>query len=234
MYFATNAVTSSIVGAISGSLIYEYVKNLFISKEASGVVWAQTTQDAAAKFGLATASSVYNLGNLLVPFIVCITCIIGFFIAKKMPKDYTPSILAREFKKMDPSIDISKFENMEEPEEEKDEIIFVQVGLSILSGFLFGFVWQTILFGSIKKLTGKGCRIARWLLSAFVPFAGIFVMLRARKELTELAAEKGVKITLPRWLVIATSVVFPILPINVIALAFFQHAVNKIYVSEKK
>ena len=32
MYFAGNAVTTSIVGAISGSLVYEYIKNLFISK----------------------------------------------------------------------------------------------------------------------------------------------------------------------------------------------------------
>jgi Na+/melibiose symporter-like transporter len=47
MYFAGNAVTTSIVGAISGSLVYEYIKNLFISKEASGIVWAQSAQSAA-------------------------------------------------------------------------------------------------------------------------------------------------------------------------------------------
>jgi hypothetical protein len=29
MYFAGNAVTTSIVGAISGNLVYEYIKNIF-------------------------------------------------------------------------------------------------------------------------------------------------------------------------------------------------------------
>ena len=229
MYFAANAVTTSIVGAVSGSLIYEYVKNLFISKSAAGVVWTQNAEDAAAAFGFGDdISQVYNLGNLIVPFIVCATCIIGFFIAFRMPRDYTPAILAREFKKMDPSLDISELEQQEIPEE-KGEILFVQIGLSILSGFIFGFIWLGFLLKSVKTLTGKGCTWVRWALCCFVPFAAIFIVLRARRELLEAADGKDIKLCLPAWLMVVTSVIFPILPLNVVALSLLQHGANKLY-----
>lgn len=229
MYFAANAVTTSIVGAISGSLVYEYVKNLFISKSASGIIWTQNAKDAAAAFGFGDdVSQVYNLGNLIVPFIVCATCIIGFFIAFRMPRDYTPAILAREFKKMDPSLDISALEEQEIPEE-KGEIIFVQVGLSILSGFIFGFIWLGFLLKSVKVLTGKGRMWARWALCCFVPFAAIFVVLKTRRELMDAAEDEGITLRIPAWLIVVTSVIFPILPLNVVALSMLQHGANKLY-----
>ena len=229
MYFAANAVTTSIVGAISGSLVYEYVKNLFISKAAPGVVWAQRAEDASHAFGLGgDLSQVYNLGNLIVPFIVCITCIAGFFIAFRMPRDYTPAILAREFKKMDPSLDISSLEEQDVPEE-KGEILFVQIGLSILSGFIFGFVWLGFLLKSVKGLTGKGRVALRWLLCAVVPFAAVFVLLELRRELLAVANERGVKRNIPAWLLVASGLILPILPVNIIAQAVLQHNVNKLY-----
>lgn len=232
MYYAANAVTSSIVGAISGSLVYEYIKNLFISKATSGVVWAQKAEEASIKFGLGgDTSQVFNLGNLIVPFIVAITCVSGFFIACKMPRDYTPDILAKEFKKMDPSLDISAFEDQENTQE-KGEIIFVQIGLSILSGFIFGFVWLGFLLKSIKQLTGKGKMTVRWLLSSLVPFAAVFVLIKMRGELLTVAKEKGVDIKIPVWLIVVSAIVLPILPVNIIAQAVLQHQVNKLYNSE--
>ena len=231
MYFAANALTTSIVGAISGSLVYEYIKNLFVSKDLSSVVWAQSAE-AAAQGLESDVSQVYNLGNLLVPFIVCITCVAGFFIAAKMPKDYTPEILAKEFKKMDPSLDISAYEHKEKVEE-KGEILFVQIGLTVLSGFLFGFVWLAFLLRSIKQLTGKGCVAARWLLCSVIPFAAIFVLLKARTELISVADEKGIKVKIPAVVLVASALILPILPVNIIAQSVLQHAVNKLYESEK-
>lgn len=232
MYYAANAVTSSIVGAISGSLVYEYVKNLFVSKSAPGIVWAQNIEDASVALGLGgDVTTVFNLGNLVVPFIVCITCVAGFFIASKMPRDYTPGILAKEFKKMDPNLDISAFEE-QTPADEKGEIIFVQIGLSILSGFIFGFVWLGFLIKSIKRLTGKGKTIVRWLIACFVPFASVFVLIKLRKELLELAESKGIKLKLPEWLLVASAIILPILPINIIAQAKLQQQVNKLYERE--
>ena len=68
MYFAGNAVVTSIVGAISGSLIYEFVKMYFFAPGA-GIVWAESVEEAKI---LLSAANVYNLGTTLVPFIVAV------------------------------------------------------------------------------------------------------------------------------------------------------------------
>ena len=237
MYFAGNAVATSIVGAISGSLVYEYIKNTFIAKGAKGIAWATDSEAAYRKlFDIADGAAipekalenVFNFGNLLVPFIVCTTCIIGFFIAFKMPKDYTPTILAREFKRHDPSLDISEIEK-EEVAPEKGEIIFVQVGLSILSGFVFGFIWSGFLFKSVKEFDPKFKATLWCALSCFVPFASVIAVVKACDALKKAAEEKGIKLRLNKWVLAIVSAVFCILPVNIITLALLQHNVNKLY-----
>ena len=241
MYFAGNAVVTSIAGAVSGNLIYDYVKNIYITKDLR-FAWAEVPAVAYEKlFGGATivdgklvssqAAMVFNFGNLMVPFIVCITCVVGFFIAAKMPRDFTPAILAREFKKADPTLDISGIED-EETRVEKGEIIFVQIGLSILSGFIFGFVWLGFILKSMKELLGKYNRAATYLLSALVPFASIFFLLKIRRGLIEEGSRKGVEIKMNKALLIITAIIFPILPINVISMAVIQHGINKLYAAE--
>ena len=239
MYFAGNAVATSIVGAISGSLVYEYVKNIFLSKE-RGFTWATDSSEAYRKlYGLATdaavsaeeAATVYNFANLVVPFIVCITCVIGFFLAFKLPRDFTPAVLARQFKEFDSTLDISEIE-AEEVKADKEEVIFVQVGLSILSGFIFGFIWTGLLLGSIRKLTGKLKSLPWWLLSCLIPFGQIFTVVRLRSLILDKAAEEGKQVKLPLLPLILLSCVFFILPLNVITLAILQSAVNRLYREE--
>jgi len=228
MYFAINALTTSIVGAISGSLLYEYIKNLFIVKGQFGVRWAQSAEAASELFGLGgDISAVFNLGNLLVPFVVCITCVLGYLLAFKFPRDFTPDILAREFKKMDPSLDISSITE-EKEEEEKREIVFVQIALSILSGFIFGFIWAAFLLRSVKRLTGKGKWGLLWLLSCFVPFGGVFVSLYVRRALLRKAESENVPLKISAPLAVILSLLFPILPVNVILLSVLQHKINKL------
>ena len=241
MYFAGNAVATSVVGAVSGSLIYEYIKNLFITKEKSGVVFATSSADAYKSFWNITdtsyavtaeqASSVFNLGNLLVPIIVSITCIIGFFLAFRLPKDFTPVILAKELKRLDPSIDISGIEQ-EEVKPEKSEIIFVQLGLSVLSGFIFGFVWCAFLMRSVKEIVGRFKTLPMYLLSVLIPFASIPVALKMREAILEVAEKRGVDVKISKLPIILLSLLFPLLPINIITLAILQRGVNKIYDSE--
>lgn len=235
MYFAGNAVTTSVVGAISGSLVYEYVKNIFVSKEA-GFTWATDSYeayrnlhglDAAAEITQAEAATVYNFGNLMVPFIVCLTCIIGFFLAAKLPRDFTPAILARQFKELDPTLDISEMET-EEVKPEREEIIFVQVGLTVLSGFLFGFIWTGLLLGSVRKLTGKLTTLPWWLLSCLVPFGQIFTVIKLRRLILAQAQETAKQISLPLLPLILLSCVSFLLPLNIITLAILQNAVNKL------
>ncbi len=227
MYFAGNCVTTSIVGAISGSLVYESIKNLFFSTDASGIVAAENQAEAALSFGV-SANTVFNLGTTLVPFIVCVACVLGFFLAFKMPRDYTPAEIAKEFKKMDPTLDISSIEQEKAPVE-KSEIIFVQVGLTVLSGFIFGFIWAGMLFSHIKKLLGKGRPVLSWLLASFVPFGSTVVALKVNEALYNEATVRGITLKKHTALIVTSSLIFFILPINPIALALLQSKVNKFY-----
>ena len=68
MYFAIQALATSIVGAVASSLVYNYLK-----------LWAENPGEATGwKFGVS-----------MVPFIVAIACIAGFFFCFLMPKNYT-------------------------------------------------------------------------------------------------------------------------------------------------
>lgn len=239
MYFAGNAVATSVIGAISGSLIYEYIKMYFFAP-GYGVVWAETSADAQALLGTAT---VYNLGNTLVPFIVTITCLIGFFLAFRMPKDFSPRLLAREMKKDNPELDITEIENNPkyEVKEEKGEITFINIGLTILSGFIFGFIWIGYLLKSIKEISGKKfSSLALWALSCLIPFASIYTILKTTALLRDSAKERGIDMLKQPWfsivraVLIGLTVIFPILPLNVIGLALLQRHVNAIYEEERK
>ncbi len=240
MYFAGNAVTTSIIGAISGSLIYEYIKNLFVTKEGFRIVWAESKGVLSASevaynklFGTVgsqeeVASSVFNFGNLVVPFIVCITCVAGFFLAFKMPCNFTSRILAEEFKAMDPSLDISEFEK-EEPKKERSEIIFVQIGLSVLSFFAFGFIWAGILMKSIKEFSAKFKCLPAFFVSCFIPFLQVVFVLKMRKEILAIASERGIKLKISTIPLVVSSLVCPVLFMNVVSLSLLQRAMNKVF-----
>ena len=91
MYFAAQAVLSSISGAIASALVYENIKMLFINKSTNQIVYAKSIEEAAAKMG-ANTDIVFNFGTILVPFIVAILCVVSFFYAFKMPKNPQSSL----------------------------------------------------------------------------------------------------------------------------------------------
>lgn len=239
MYFAGNAVVTSVIGAISGSLVYEYIKMYFFTPGGS-IVWAEKIEDAMSLLG---TSNVYNLGTTLVPFIVATTCILGFFLAFRMPRDYTPRLLAREMKKDNPELDISEIENdpQYDTKQEKGEVTFVNVGLTILSGFIFGFIWVGYLLKSIKELSGKKfSSFATWLLSCLVPWLSIYTIIKMTSMLRDSASKRGIDVmqqpgySILRVVLIVLAVIFPILPLNVVALALLQRNVNEIYEQDEK
>ena len=241
MYFAGNAVATSIVGAVSGNLVYEYIKNIFYAR-GKGLVWAEATDTLSASeiaylslFGkegssVEVAEAVFNFGNLVVPFIVCVTCIIGFFLAFRLPRDFKPTVLAKEYAAMDPSVDISVIED--EGEEEKGEIIFVQIGLSILSGFIFGFVWAGLLLRSLKTFCKDFKLLVPYFVSALVPFSSVYYMLKVRQLLMKEAEARGETLKLPRLVLILSGILLPILPLNIVGLALLQSGVNKLVSSK--
>ena len=79
MYFAIQALATSIVGAIASSLVYNYLK-----------LW--TTPSGTYYFDKIAGKDVemfWKNGVSMVPFVVFLACIAGFFFCFLMPKNYT-------------------------------------------------------------------------------------------------------------------------------------------------
>ena len=224
MYFAAQAFTTSVVGAVASYGVYDILKNIFVTKDFA-FTWAKATETmsaievAGANLGT-SVGNIFNFGVMIVPFIVAVMCVVGFIFAFKMPKDYTPECVAEELKRYDNTLDISGIKQSERKEE--GEIVFVQIALSVLSGFIFGFVWTAFLFRSVEKQAkGKLPVWLSWILSCCVPFVSIYTVIQKYKQINGKIT-KGELIT-----AIITGVIFPILPVNVISLALLQNKVNK-------
>lgn len=227
MYFAAEAVMTSIVGAIASSLIYENVKMFFISRPFAGILYAESQMEAAKMFGV-PVDMVFNLGTLIVPFVVTLSCICGIIAAKKLPKDFSEKCIALEYKKLDPDLNISGIESIGEKDEKNVEIVFVQIVLSFLTGFIFGFFWVGFLFKSISDTTGKKQGLIKGLLSVLVPFAGIPVLIKQYKSLKELSDAKNIVLKGRPWIYVVTGILFPVLPVNIISLALMQSDLNRV------
>lgn len=235
MYFAAQAFTTSVVGAVASYGVYDILKNIFITKDFK-MVWntkvgnySDALEYAAKELLHVDTSAVFNFGTLIVPFIVAIMCILGFVFAFKMPKDYTPNIVATEFKRFYPELDISNVSTIEDESiEEKGEIIFVQIALWVLSGGIFGFIWLAILLSNKIFKEKTLLKIIKGILSCLIPFFGIYVLLNVNKMLSKTAEEKGITLKNHRLIYVLSSIILPILPLNFIALSFLQKDVNKV------
>ena len=80
MYFAVQALATSIVGAIASSLVYNYLK-----------LWVKPDPSVAEDFA-------WKCGVSVGPFIVAVMCIIGFFVCFLMPKKYTARVIFNDLK----------------------------------------------------------------------------------------------------------------------------------------
>lgn len=236
MYFAAQAVSTSIIGALA-SLIYENIKMLFISKTAGGVVWAENITEAALKFSetagkVVEVGDVFNLGTLIVPFVVCTMCFVGMFLAFRMPKEFTTEYVAKELKNLDSSINVDDIHEDVKKQNEKAEILFVQIGLWILSGGLFGFIWQIFSMKSMKSFGMKNA-VLHGLLSLIIPFYSIVYILKAYKTLQERAEEKRINLARTKIPAVVLALIFPVMPINLLGLSFIQANINVLCEREK-
>ena len=57
--------------------------------------------------------------------------------------------------------------------------------------------------------------------------------MKCRKIIMEEAKNKGVKVSVNAGVLIVSSLIFPILPLNIIALALIQHGVNKLHAAKE-
>ena len=146
-----------------------------------------------------------------------------------MPKDYSAKIVAEELKKDMPELDISAYvADTDREKDDKGEIVFVQIGLSILSGFIFGFIWVGVINSYLKKLLDRYNSVGMWFLTCLVPYASIVTNIRIHRQLKEKAKAAGVKLWGSTLLYILTGIVLPVLPVNIVAMAFLQRDINKL------
>ena len=255
MYFAIQALATSIVGAIASSLVYNYLKLWQTPKGQPYVVDGVTVQD------------YWVNGATMVPFIVFVACILGFFFCFLMPKDYTAKTTYLDIKesaerrlakyeakrkaetdpekaaKLDQDIAdckailAYKFDekhsigNEEDREIEKNST-FANVALWILSGGIFGIISVLLDFKKFKiagvKLSGATKVIA--IIACFVPFLGILADYKFKKAFEELEKKHGVELKSKRF--VPSMIIFACIPvpymINVYSLAIRTDMFNKI------
>ena len=229
MFFAAQAFTTSVIGALASSIVYENLKNLFIARGASGIKFAKTTetlsavQNAALKFGV-DPSQVYNLGTLLVPFFVAAFCIAGFILAFKMPKNYSPKEVSDALglqKEYQEHIDL--FPSEEEPEIQ-DESLLVNITLWILSGSIFGIVWHYFLLKQINKFAEKKTKLIHWIISIlFFPYYAVLAY-RFNKEINIKAQKMNVDVKNLGVL----HIILAILGLGIVSNIILQVQINKL------
>lgn len=224
MYFAAQALTTCVVGAIASGGVYEYIKLLFIDKATNNVVVAENIEQAAEKMG-ASADTVFNLGILIIPFVVSAMCIVGFFVAFKMPKDFKAELVAEELKKNDPDVDLSKAAEDDAPTD-KDSVV-INTSLWVLSGSIFGFIWNWIILSKANRLTNGKHVFLKYLLCTVVPFFGAYYLFTLRKSLQPVADEKHIKLHAP-IIYLISGIILPIVSVNFLGLALLTSDTEKL------
>ena len=228
MYFAVQAFTTSVVGAIASYGIYEIIKNFFFSTKAGGLVYAEATAEkkayviAAEKFGVAE-NAVFNLGTTLVPIVVCVFCIIGFIVSFRMLKNYSPKEVAyglglgEEYeanKKLFPEEKKFAFESSS---------LIVLNALWVLTGSIMGWIWE---YQMVDEVNTFGKKISKWWIIPCVcipPFQA-FIVYRLNKEVEKKCDELGIKYQKNGILAIICSFIC----LSCIGLSLVQHKLNKI------
>ena len=229
MFFAVQAFTTSVVGAIASFGVYENIKRFFFSTEASGIKEIvsedpniSSYQLAAESFGV-SENAVFNLGTFLVPIIVCVMCIVGFIFSFRMLKNYSPKEV---------SYALGLGEEYEAnrnlfPEEKNHAFegssLIVLNALWVLTGSIMGWVWEYQMVGEVNTF---GKKISKWWLIPCIcipPFQA-FLVYRLNKEVEKKCDELG--ISYKKTGVLAAISAFVCL--SCVGLSLVQYKLNKI------
>ncbi len=228
MYFAAQAVTSSIVGAAASGLVYENIKMLFIAKGQTGIQIATTgimaREEAAILFGVGK-EMVFNLGTLLVPVIVSVFCLIGYILTFLMPKNYTPKELAKRLgleKEYENNKDL--FDEEESENKVEEETLIVNIALWILSGTIFGIIWRYGIIKNINKFKYKKIHLLHWVVSTLVFPYSAYTSYVCAKAIKEKCDKEGIKCA-------NNAIIYAILAfvgLEIISQSILQHKLNLI------
>ena len=229
MYFAVQAFTTSVVGAVASYGIYEIIKNYFFSTKASGLVYATSTdadvkaiEVAAGKFGV-DQSVVFNLGTFLVPIVVCVFCLVGFAFSFRMLKNYSPKEVAYSLG-LDKEYEANKKLFPEEKEYAfEGSSLIVLNALWVLTGSIMGWVWEYQMVGEVNTF---GKKIAKWWIIPCIclpPFQA-FIVYRLNKEVEKKCDELGIKYQKNGVLAVIASFCC----LSCVGLSLVQHKLNKL------
>ena len=123
-------------------------------------------------------------------------CIIGFILAYRMPKNYSPKLVAKELG-LEKEYETKKhlFADAEENEDKiESESLIVNIALWILSGTIFSIIWKYSILNNTKTFKINGKIVINWLISVFVfPYTGI-LCYKSEKKIIEIAKERNVSI----------------------------------------
>ncbi|MBR2891766.1 MAG: MFS transporter [Bacilli bacterium] len=231
MYFAGQALFSSVAGAIAVA-VYDIIKNYFITKDFSQIVYAEGTQIAgkvvlardvaAMKLGV-LSNQVFNLGTLVVPFVVSLFCLFGFLLAFKMTKNGSPKELAIEM-----NLEKEYEENKHLFPEEKstiypDESLIVNTALWVLSGSIFGVVWKHGIIKSVNTFNNKKIHWLHWVISILLPPYSAYVLYRVEKD---VLSQTFSQIKLKDYSILC--LIFGFIGLGIVPMFIIQRQLNKL------
>ncbi|MDR3318599.1 MAG: MFS transporter [Clostridiales bacterium] len=107
MYFAGQALVTSVIGAIATGVVYSAIKGIYFN-ESTGLITNYTQKmleanptviDDARTALAGTGNLLVPVGGMLVPIIVAVSCLIAFGIAFLMPKRYDAKTIGKLFDK---------------------------------------------------------------------------------------------------------------------------------------
>lgn len=227
MYFACQVVTTSIVGAVSSGLIWEYIKNLFIAKGVAGVVTASGLEAASVALNV-PVEQVFNLGTILVPFITCMFCLIGFILCFFMPKNFDMENIGLQFTTKENLAQIQAT-NITKHKPFEFASVFVYDVLWLLSCTLFGFAWYASVISSVNAFSVK--KNSHWwilFILLFFPLSS-YLAYKLNKQIDEECDKLLIKKKSCSILVAVCAFCY----LNCISLSIMQHKLNKIVRSGK-
>ena len=229
MYFAVQAFTTSVVGAIASYGIYEIIKNYFFSTEAKGLLFATSSDPevkaievAADKFGVAQ-SAVFNLGTFLVPIIVCVFCLVGFVFSFRMLKNYSPKEVAYSLGLSEEYEANRKLFPEEKEYAFEGSSLIVLNALWVLTGSIMGWIWEYQMVGEVNTFGKKISKLLVIPCICLPPFQAILVFL-LNKEVEKKCDELGIKYQKNGILAVISSA----LCLSCVGLSLVQHKLNKI------
>ena len=156
-------------------------------------VGIETSREAAAAYFGMPVGEVFCLGTMLVPIIVSICCLAGFFLANGLCKNYEPHEIAADLGMLDIYEQKKDLFPPVEIKESKKESVALNCALWVLTGSIFSVVWRYNIIKRANDYRENKIKLYHWIISVFVfPYSGV-LMYQTAKDVVAQCEAKGIK-----------------------------------------